>query len=278
MLATPGCVPVLAHAQSACTQLSVPTMALGNYSGSIDTSGAATGKVTCPNHDTYTLGINQGSGSGATTINRVLTSGSNTLTYRLFQDAALSVNWGAVGSGSSQGGTGTSTTQNFQVYPVIPGGQNPVPGSYTDTLNAQVSDNGTSTFSFTLGAAVAAACTISASPLSFGNYTPGSSLTSTATISVTCTNTTSYQVGMDAGAASGATVNTRGMTGPGGAVLRYHLYQDAAHSVGWSSPSYMESGTGTGTLQTLTVYGIILSGQSVIPGAYADTIIANVTY
>ena len=36
--------------------------------------------------------------------------------------------------------------------------------------------------------------------------------------------------------------------------------------------------TGTGTVQSLTVYGQIPAGEYVAPGAYTDTITATVTY
>ena len=79
----------------------------------------------------------------------------------------------------------------------------------------------------------------------------------TSTTTVTCTNTTPYNVGFNAGTAPGATVTTRKMTGPGGALLAYALYQDAAHTINWGNTigTDTETGTGNGSGQTLTVYG-----------------------
>ena len=42
--------------------------------------------------------------------------------------------------------------------------------------------------------------------------------TATVTVTVTCTNTTPYNIGLDAGLTSGATVLTRKLVGPGGAL------------------------------------------------------------
>jgi hypothetical protein len=57
-----------------------------------------------------------------------------------------------------------------------------------------------------------ATCTISATGLSFGAYT-GTALPGTSTITVTCTGGTTYNVGLNPGTATGATVTTRKMTG-----------------------------------------------------------------
>ena len=53
-----------------------------------------------------------------------------------------------------------------------------------------------------------------ANNLGFGTYT-GSAIAPTTTLSVTCTNGTTYNVGLNAGTSAGATVSARAMTGPG---------------------------------------------------------------
>ena len=136
------------------------------------------------------------------------------------------------------------------------------------------------TSSFQVTATVLKACTVVASPLAFGNYS-GTVVTANTTIGVTCTNTTPYNVGLDAGISSGATVTTRAMTLAGGtATLLYGLYQDSALSKNWGNTVGTDTqiGTGNGRLQTLTVYGQIPANQFPTPGAYADTITATVTY
>jgi spore coat protein U domain-containing protein, fimbrial subunit CupE1/2/3/6 len=137
----------------------------------------------------------------------------------------------------------------------------------------------TATTTFQVTATVQATCLISATNLAFGTYT-GVQVAQTSTISVTCTNTTPYNVGLNPGTASGATVTTRKMTGPGGALLAYALYQDAGHTINWGQTvgTDTEAGTGNGSAQALTVYGLLTAGQYVTPGAYVDTITATVTY
>ncbi len=137
----------------------------------------------------------------------------------------------------------------------------------------------TATTTFQVTATVQATCLISATNLAFGTYT-GVQVAQTSTISITCTNTTPYNVGLNAGTAPGATVSTRKMTGPSAALLSYAMYQDAGHTINWGNTVGTDTvaGTGNGSAQTLTVYGLLTAGQYVTPGAYVDTITATVTY
>lgn len=137
----------------------------------------------------------------------------------------------------------------------------------------------TATTTFTVTATVTATCLVSATNLSFGSYT-GAVDDANSAVTVTCTNTTPYNVGLNAGTATGATTSTRQMTGTGSATLNYFLYQDSAYSTNWGNTVGTDtlSGTGTGLAQALTVYGQIPAGQYVTPGSYTDTITATVTY
>jgi spore coat protein U-like protein len=137
----------------------------------------------------------------------------------------------------------------------------------------------TTTTTFAVTATVQATCIVSATPMAFGTYT-GLLASTTSTVSVTCTNTTPYNVGLNAGLASGATVTTRKMTGPGSALLGYDLFSDSARTVNWGQTIGTDTvtGTGNGSAQALTVYGQVAAGQYLAPGAYTDTITATVTY
>jgi spore coat protein U-like protein len=142
---------------------------------------------------------------------------------------------------------------------------------------AVVSPTASTTFQVT--ATVQATCLISASNLAFGTYT-GAQVQATSTISITCTSSTPYNVGLDPGTSTGASVSTRKMSGPTGSLLPYALFRDSAYSNNWGNTvgTDTEAGTGNGSVQTLTVYGQLASGQYVIPGSYVDTITATVTY
>jgi spore coat protein U-like protein len=103
---------------------------------------------------------------------------------------------------------------------------------------------------------------------------------STSTISVTCTKASTYDVGLNAGLATGATVTTRKMTGPASALLSYKLFSNSGYTTNWGNTVGTDTvaGTGSGSAQSLTVYGQIPAGQSAAPGSYTDTITATITY
>ena len=138
----------------------------------------------------------------------------------------------------------------------------------------------TATDDIDVSATVVATCSISVTEqMAFGNYN-GVQNDDTATISVTCTNTTTYDVGLDAGDTAGATVSTREMAGPGTDMLAYALYTDAGRTTNWGNTVDTDTvdGTGNGSAQTLTVYGRVSASQFIEPGSYTDTVTATITY
>jgi spore coat protein U-like protein len=136
----------------------------------------------------------------------------------------------------------------------------------------------TTTATFNVTATVVAACTITAGALAFGNYV-GAQMDGTATVTVTCTNTTPYNVGLNAGSVTGATVATRKMTGPAGALLSYALFRDTGRATngGTTIGTDTIAGTGNGAAQPLTIYGRVAAARYPAPGAYTDTITATIT-
>lgn len=134
---------------------------------------------------------------------------------------------------------------------------------------------------FQVTATVVPACTVSASTLAFGVYDPTSaSPTDAATnVGVTCTNGTAYDVGLDAGAGAGATIAARKMTHSAD-TLSYALYTDASRTALWGDTIGVNAvaGTGSGALQSLSVYGRIGAHQTAPAGAYTDTITVTVTF
>lgn len=102
----------------------------------------------------------------------------------------------------------------------------------------------------------------------------------TATLNVSCTNTTPYTVGLDQGT-YGSSVTARKMKG--GATntefVNYSLFSDTGRTVNWGNTTgSWVSGTGNGTAQPLTVYGQVPAQTTGSPGAYADTVNITVTY
>jgi len=140
------------------------------------------------------------------------------------------------------------------------------------------SSGATSTSTFQVTATVANSCTVTATSLAFGNYTLAQ-LDGTPTITATCTNGTTYTIGLDAGTFSGATTSTRRMTGPSAAGLSYSLFSDSGRTTNWGNATgSWVSGTGTGAAQVLTVYGRIPANQTALIGSYTDTVTVTVTF
>ena len=137
----------------------------------------------------------------------------------------------------------------------------------------------TATTTFSVTATVNSTCLISGNTLAFGTYT-GTAINASTTISVTCTNTTTYNVGLNPGTGTGATVTNRLMTGPSSATLSYALHQTSYAGANWGQTVGTDTvaGTGNGSAQTLTVYGVLAANQYPTPGSYSDTITATVTY
>lgn len=139
----------------------------------------------------------------------------------------------------------------------------------------------TTTTTFTVTATVVSTCSVSATDLSFGNYDPVSvsDLDATNTVTVTCTDGTAYDVGLDEGTGAGATVATRKLTNAGN-TLDYTLYQDAPRTTVWGETVSTDtvSGTASASPANHTVYGRIGNGQNVPAGLYSDTITVTVTY
>ena len=150
------------------------------------------------------------------------------------------------------------------------------------------------TTTFTVSANVLKTCSVSATNLAFGNYTPGGgALTSTSTVSVLCTNGTGFTAALNGGSTSGGTVAQRLMAESGGSgTLQYNLYTTAAHATVWgdgTGSTVTQAGTGAGMAaadaQTLTVYGQLpdnaANQAAPVTGAttaYSDTITVTVTY
>ena len=140
---------------------------------------------------------------------------------------------------------------------------------------------GTATTTLGVSLTISAGCNVSSTSVAFpAQSVLGSAVNQTGTVIITCTNTTPYNVGLDKGAGSGASVSNRLMTGPSSATVAYGLFQDAAHTANWGNTAGTDAvaGTGNGSAQTLTVYGRIAPQTTPQPGAYADTVNVTVSF
>jgi spore coat protein U-like protein len=144
---------------------------------------------------------------------------------------------------------------------------------------AQGVSTATSTTTFAVTAQVSTTCFVTANNLNFGAYT-GVQLDGTSTLAATCSNGTPYNLGLNQGTHTGATVTTRAMTGLPPGFLNYSLFQDAARTINWGNTVGTDTvaGAGTGSVQSFTVFGRIPAAQFPGAGSYSDTITVTLTF
>lgn len=129
---------------------------------------------------------------------------------------------------------------------------------------------------------------VSATGVSFGNYTATNPAATTAsgTITVSCgllgvDLLPGFTVSLSTG--SGGSFVPRTLVG-GAGTLAYNLYTDATHGTVWGdgSGATLSQSFDSGLLHLgsydFTVFGAVPAGQFVSAGVYSDTIIVTVTY
>ena len=279
--------------------LSVNAVANATTTGNIN-EGCTAGY---PTNGTLQLCNHIGAGSNsASQTNRTMKSGTNVLAYQLYRDAARTTIFTYPGTSpiaipySSSGGGSTNTP----VYARITGTSAGLPpGTYTDAYSTRsqtlatfdslpprnvcsLSSSWVSAVpTFTVTATLAASCAVTATNMTFPTSGVLNAAKDTSSnLTVTCTSTTPYNVGLSAGTGAGATTALRRMTGSGGATVGYTLYRDASRTQLWGTTigSDTIAGTGTGSAQALTVYGRVPAQSTPAPGLYQDVINVTVTY
>lgn len=151
---------------------------------------------------------------------------------------------------------------------------------------AAVGANAASTTgNFASTATISSACTIAATPMAFGAFTPTETpdvLGATSTLTSRCSNGVFYTMTLDKG--TGTSVADRSMPGTiGGNTdrLKYNIYQEAAYTnvFGLGGGVGENFGlTGTGIDQSTTLYGRILTNQFITPDAYQEQLTVTLTY
>ena len=256
------------------------------------------------------------SGPGGTTP-RTMSSGTNSLNYNLYSDSAHTTVWGIYGGSPGLPPTnptnvsvsavllgGSASSSPVQIYGYLQSSQNntAAAGSYTASPSVNLSynyatapstppscvstvgsNNGNSFFSLPVTANVINDCIVTATSINFGGSVGvlTSALSATGTITAKCTNSDSYTIALNKGTTSGASLSDRQMSGSGSAVVHYQLYTNPGHSTIWgdgTSPTSTSGGTGTGSNQNYTVYGLVSPQTTPAPNTYSDTITVTVSY
>jgi spore coat protein U-like protein len=120
---------------SAVTNMSFGTQ--GVLSANVDsTSGFS---VQCTLTTPYNIGLDAGTGVGATVAVRKMTGpGGATVDYSLFRDAAHLLVWGNTIGVDTVPGVGTGLAIPYTVFGRVPPQATPGPGLYTDTITITV--------------------------------------------------------------------------------------------------------------------------------------------
>jgi spore coat protein U-like protein len=299
-----GISPVFAQSTPSCT---VPntTLAFGDLTSNLlasqnsDITGTISYSCTGTANDSVKLCIALSYFTGAT---RDMASGANNLTFQIYSDASRTVVFGnqttptILTINATMSGAGTLAGSATMYGRALSGQTTDPPGSYslnmagssTNRLTATTT-TGTACGSVTTGArqfavnvtaTISSLCLVSASNLNFGSQgVLAANVDQTTTIQVQCTNTTPYNIGLNAGTGTGASVTTRKMTS-GGNTINYSLYRDAARSQVWGTTigTNTSSATGSGATQSHTVYGRVAPQATPAPSTYSDTITVTVTY
>lgn len=130
----------------------------------------------------------------------------------------------------------------------------------------------------------AVSCSVTATGVAFGIYTPlqTGALAANGTIAISCTGVLYDVATVSLSTGLSGTYTNRTLKS-GAAALDYNLYTGANGSQIWGNGN---GGTGTGQavlwffapIANLTVYGAVNAGQDPAPGTYMDTITVSVAY
>ena len=303
--------PTPAHAAAGCNV----TVAAGNFgatispltAGIVDTTASLNFSCTgltpgipvslCPNLDGGSAG---GDGAGGRLLK---TSGGLSLPFQIYQDSGRSQTWGsasflifgATPTISATPGAGGTINVTRQLYGRIWTTATTVPGDYSTDFTGQNFFWGLNLLScagitigfaaqpatFTFSATLVADCQATSSAVEFGGVgVLSANKDGQGGLGVTCTAGTNYSVGLDNGL-TGTGPTARKMK-KGAETVTYGLYKNSARDQPWgdlaAGAGFVASGTGVGSAQPFIVYGRAPPQSTPSPGAYADTVVATVTY
>ena len=124
---------------ASCTINSASTLNFGSQGVLIaNVDQTSTLQVQCTNTTPYNVGLDVGTGTGATAAVRKMTSGSNTVNYSLYTDSGRATVWGHTVGTDTVAATGSGASQSYTVYGRVTAQTTPAPGTYSDTVTVTV--------------------------------------------------------------------------------------------------------------------------------------------
>lgn len=148
-------------------------------------------------------------------------------------------------------------------------------------LMSQAALAATATATIPVSMTITAGCQVTTGSVAFGSSAGlFSTVVASVNLNVTCSNSTAYTIGLDAGSGSGATTTTRKMTGPSATTINYGLYRDAGLTAYFGNTAGTDTvaGVGNGSAQNVTIYGQVPAQSGIIAGSYSDIVNVTLTY
>lgn len=240
-----------------------------------------------------TLGAGTGGAEGGNSPRYMRRSDNTPLSYELKSVSQSGSTWGTVVTGTTLDDNGAASFQDTIFSEVTSSGAEVKGGSYTSTFGSTgdsltfgegsgqtaCTSGGTSP-SFNVTATVVPACTIDVAPLSFGSMESlAEAVDAQTTITANCTSATSYSISLGLGNGSGVTGPAARKMMKGSDSITYGLYQNPERTMVWGDQVSSDfDGTGTGSFQSIPVYGRIPSQNTPQAGTYTDTVVVTITY
>jgi spore coat protein U-like protein len=301
-----------ARAQT-CTVTPPTTFNLGTVdvlaNANVDVTGTVNISCTGTANAAARLCLNLGDPNAEAGGIRKARNAANQISYEIYSNAARTTRWSSwynsTGAGLEHLFTFTASgtyTGSVTMYARVPAGQMAVVAgnptlTYTEAFSGvsqlhqraryissgilcPAATTGTRTWgAMTVSVSVPKKCLITGSTLDFGTVTALSSILDVSTnLSVSCSNTLSYNIGLDNGL--NGTLPTNRKMKQGVNTVSYSLYRDAARTLNWGSTIGTDtfSGTGTGSAISVPVYGRVPVQTTPPPQTYTDTVVVTVTY
>ena len=104
--------------------------------GNVDAIGTVS--VNCTTGSPYTIGLDAGTGVGATIASRKMSAGTQLLSYTVYTSAARTTVWGDGTGAEKVSGIGNGAVQSISAYGRIFAGQVVPAAAYADTVNVTV--------------------------------------------------------------------------------------------------------------------------------------------
>lgn len=264
---------------------------------------------------TAAICVNLGVGTGGTAVTaRAMANGSSRMPFNLYRDStyAASSIWGSTATaGTAQPvttsmigllglGSNTVTTTIYAKIPASSLAGVPTSGGSDTTYTADFAGAGTiqyyfagllapagdcvkgssATFSFKATASVTNNCFINTNALAFGtNRLLTSPVRTTGSMTVQCTAGNPYQVALSGGS-TGKVAARRMLNNVSRELIAYEISASLDGPL-WgdgTNGTSMVTGTGSGALQTLRLYGRVPAQRTPTPGDYKDTVTATIYF